>query len=80
MATPKGRSALARICEDYRRPVLVVLLARGFSEDEVEDLTQDFFPPALRDGGVEAGGPAARSLPLVPVGHADAHSSARVEG
>lgn len=39
----RGRDALDRMCREYRRPVLVVLRARGFNETEAEDLTQDFF-------------------------------------
>ena len=39
----QGRSALEQMCRDYHRPVFVVLRARGFSEEEAEDLTQDFF-------------------------------------
>jgi DNA-directed RNA polymerase specialized sigma24 family protein len=39
----QGRMALEQMCRDYHRPVFVVLRARGFAEDEAEDLTQDFF-------------------------------------
>lgn len=39
----RGRSALEQMCRDYHRPVFVVLRARGFAEEEAEDLTQDFF-------------------------------------
>jgi DNA-directed RNA polymerase specialized sigma24 family protein len=38
-----GRLALERMCREYHKPVFVVLRARGFAEDEAEDLTQDFF-------------------------------------
>ncbi|HCN79046.1 MAG TPA: hypothetical protein DIT13_17920 [Verrucomicrobiales bacterium] len=38
-----GRVALARMCEDYRRPVEMFLAARGHLPQEVEDLTQEFF-------------------------------------
>jgi RNA polymerase sigma-70 factor (ECF subfamily) len=38
-----GRSALEQMCRDYHKPVFVVLRARGFAEQEAEDLTQDFF-------------------------------------
>lgn len=38
-----GRSALEQMCRDYHRPVFVVLRARGFTEEEAEDLTQEFF-------------------------------------
>jgi RNA polymerase sigma-70 factor (ECF subfamily) len=39
----RGRSALEQMCREYHRPVFVVLRARGFAEQEAEDLTQDFF-------------------------------------
>lgn len=39
----RGRSALEQMCREYHRPVFVVLRARGFGEDEAEDLTQQFF-------------------------------------
>lgn len=39
----RGRSALEKMCRDYRRPIFAVLRARGFYEAEAEDLTQDFF-------------------------------------
>ena len=38
-----GRRALDAMCETYRRPVMVYLTARGLGQDEVEDVTQDFF-------------------------------------
>lgn len=39
----RGRSALEKMCREYRRPVFAVLRARGYDEIEAEDLTQDFF-------------------------------------
>jgi DNA-directed RNA polymerase specialized sigma24 family protein len=39
----RGRSALEQMCRDYHRPVFVVLRARGYPEQEAEDLTQEFF-------------------------------------
>ncbi|MBL9133066.1 MAG: sigma-70 family RNA polymerase sigma factor [Verrucomicrobiaceae bacterium] len=38
-----GREALARMCEDYRRPVMVYLLSRKLDAHEAEDAAQDFF-------------------------------------
>jgi DNA-directed RNA polymerase specialized sigma24 family protein len=38
-----GRQALEQMCRDYHRPVFVALRARGFSEEEAEDRTQQFF-------------------------------------
>lgn len=39
----RGRSALDKMCREYRRPVFAVLRARGYDESEAEDLTQEFF-------------------------------------
>ena len=39
----KEKQALGEICERYRQPVDVVMLARGVPKDRVEDLRQDFF-------------------------------------
>ncbi|HCN28587.1 MAG TPA: hypothetical protein DIT64_07440 [Verrucomicrobiales bacterium] len=38
-----GRQALSRMCEEYRKPVLAFLAARGYQEGEREDLAQEFF-------------------------------------
>ncbi len=38
-----GRASLARFCEQYRRPVVAYLRARGLGPEEVEDVAQDFF-------------------------------------
>jgi DNA-directed RNA polymerase specialized sigma24 family protein len=40
---PAGRAALARICADYRAPVINFLRSRGYSPEGAEDLTQEFF-------------------------------------
>lgn len=38
-----GREALGRLCEMYRRPVMVYLEARGLGREEAQDAAQDFF-------------------------------------
>lgn len=38
-----GQASLARLCEQYRRPVVAYLRARGLGPEEVEDVAQDFF-------------------------------------
>lgn len=38
-----GREALARMCERYRRPVVMFLAAQGFPGHQQEDLAQEFF-------------------------------------
>lgn len=37
------RDALTRLCEHYWYPVYAYVRRRGYSQDEAEDLTQDFF-------------------------------------
>jgi DNA-directed RNA polymerase specialized sigma24 family protein len=38
-----GRAALARICSDYRGPVVAFLRTRGYAPEAAEDLAHDFF-------------------------------------
>jgi RNA polymerase sigma-70 factor (ECF subfamily) len=38
-----GREALARLCEDYRPPVIAFLRTRGWNGHDAEDLAQEFF-------------------------------------
>ena len=38
-----GRESLARMCEGYRRPVVMFLASHGYSVHQTEDLTQEFF-------------------------------------
>jgi RNA polymerase sigma-70 factor (ECF subfamily) len=38
-----GREALAKICADYRGPIVNFLRSRGYSPDAAEELAQEFF-------------------------------------
>lgn len=40
---PAGRAALAKICAEYRAPVINFLRSRGHSAEAAEDLAQEFF-------------------------------------
>jgi len=40
---PEGRAGLARLCDKYRRPVVLFLASRGLTLDEADDAAQDFF-------------------------------------
>jgi len=42
-----GREALARLCENYRPPVVAFLRSRGLAPAEAEDLAQDLFARLL---------------------------------
>jgi len=42
-----GREALARLCENYRPPVVAFLRARGVPRAEADDLAQDLFQRLL---------------------------------
>src|SRR5260370_21805806 len=39
----EARSALVSLCENYWYPLYTYLRRRGYSADEAQDLTQDFF-------------------------------------
>jgi RNA polymerase sigma-70 factor (ECF subfamily) len=38
-----SRAALAELCRIYWRPIFVFVYRRGYSAEDAEDLTQDFF-------------------------------------
>src|SRR5712691_10522752 len=39
----KARNALAEVCRTYWRPIFSFVRARGYSIEDAQDLTQDFF-------------------------------------
>jgi len=39
----KGRDALNQLCQDYWKPVSLVIAGRGAPSERVEDITQEFF-------------------------------------
>jgi DNA-directed RNA polymerase specialized sigma24 family protein len=41
--SPEAQKALARLCEDYWRPVYAFICARGHQTETAKDLTQEFF-------------------------------------
>jgi RNA polymerase sigma-70 factor (ECF subfamily) len=45
----KARDALADLCRTYWRPVFSFVYRRGYSPEDAQDLTQDFFVTLLED-------------------------------
>jgi RNA polymerase sigma-70 factor (ECF subfamily) len=45
----KARDALAELCRTYWRPIFSFVRARGYSVEDAQDLTQDFFVIVLKD-------------------------------
>jgi RNA polymerase sigma factor (sigma-70 family) len=43
----KAREALAQLCQTYWRPIFSFVRARGYSVEDAQDLTQDFFVAIL---------------------------------
>jgi DNA-directed RNA polymerase specialized sigma24 family protein len=43
----KARDALAELCRTYWRPIFLFVRARGYSVEDAQDLTQDFFVTIL---------------------------------
>ena len=43
----KARDALAELCRTYWRPIFLFVRARGYSIEDAQDLTQDFFVTIL---------------------------------
>ena len=48
-----GRNALAELCRTYWRPIFSFVCARGFSTEDAQDLTQDFFAIILKDNWLQ---------------------------
>ena len=44
----KARDALAELCRTYWRPIFSFVCARGYSVEDAQDLTQDFFVTILK--------------------------------
>src|SRR5713101_3327061 len=46
----EARDALAELCRTYWRPVFLFVCRRGYSMEDAQDLTQDFFAKILEPG------------------------------
>jgi RNA polymerase sigma factor (sigma-70 family) len=49
----KARSALAELCRTYWRPIFSFVRARGYSIEDAQDLTQDFFVTILKNNWLQ---------------------------
>jgi RNA polymerase sigma factor (sigma-70 family) len=49
----QGTGALASLCERYWQPIYAYVRRRGFSSDEAQDLTQEFFARVLEKNYIE---------------------------
>jgi RNA polymerase sigma factor (sigma-70 family) len=49
----KARDALAELCRTYWRPIFSFVCARGYSIEDAQDLTQDFFVIILRNNWLQ---------------------------
>src|SRR5215510_6866748 len=52
------REALAELCRIYWRPIFFFIARRGYSPQDAEDLTQDFFVHILRGNWLRIADPA----------------------
>ena len=52
------REALAELCRIYWRPIFLFIVRRGYSREDAEDLTQDFFVRILRGDWLQKADPA----------------------
>jgi RNA polymerase sigma-70 factor (ECF subfamily) len=49
----KARDALAELCRTYWRPIFLFVRGRGYSVEDGQDLTQDFFVTILKDNWLQ---------------------------
>jgi len=52
------RQALAELCQIYWRPIFLFIARRGYSREDAEDLTQDFFVRILKENWLQKADPA----------------------
>lgn len=57
-ATGTAREALAQLCQTYWRPIFAFICRRGYSVQDAQDLTQDFFVMVLEGNLLDLADPA----------------------
>ncbi len=60
-----ARDALSELCRTYWRPIFAYICRRGYSTQDAEDLTQDFFTSLLQGSLLLRADRRARSFPFV---------------
>jgi RNA polymerase sigma-70 factor (ECF subfamily) len=60
----KAREALNELCRTYWRPVFSFVCRHGYSMEDAQDLTQDFFVKILEPGWLRHGRSRSRTVPL----------------
>jgi RNA polymerase sigma-70 factor (ECF subfamily) len=53
----KGREALDELCRSYWRPIFSFVCRRGYSMEDAQDLTQDFFVKIMEPGWLQYADP-----------------------
>src|SRR6266704_2781400 len=54
----KARDALAELCRTYWRPIFLFVSRRGYSTEDAQDLTQDFFVMILEGNWLQHADPS----------------------
>ena len=70
--TTRARAALEQLCRNYWHPLYVYVRRAGYSREEAEDLTQEFFARLLANNSVARANPARgrfRSFLLASLKH-----------
>ena len=70
--TPRARAALEQLCRNYWQPLYAYVRRAGYSREEGEDLTQEFFARLLASNSVARADPARgrfRSFLLASLKH-----------
>jgi RNA polymerase sigma factor (sigma-70 family) len=74
--TTRARAALEQLCRNYWQPLYAYVRGSGYSREEAEDLTQEFFTRLLADNTIARADPARgrfRSFLLGSLKHFLAH-------
>ena len=62
----EAREALSMLCQAYWYPIYAFVRHRGFSPEQAQDRTQDFFAYVLERDLIAQGGPGPGPLPRLP--------------
>jgi RNA polymerase sigma factor (sigma-70 family) len=82
--TPRAQDALARLCQSYWHPLYAYVRRRGYSIEDAQDLTQEFFARLLERNAIATVSPEKgrfRSFLLASMNHflSDAWDKARAQ-